>query len=55
MLALGMFDGVHVGHQAVLNLAVEQAKCIGRDCGCIELAYASIDSLIALNKPLLCW
>lgn len=26
MLALGMFDGVHVGHQAVLNLAVEQAN-----------------------------
>ena len=26
MLALGMFDGVHLGHQAVLNLAVEQAK-----------------------------
>ena len=26
VLALGMFDGVHVGHQAVLNLAVEQAN-----------------------------
>ncbi len=32
-LALGMFDGVHVGHQAVIGLAVAAAKAAGGSAG----------------------
>lgn len=31
-VALGLFDGVHLGHRAVLKLAAEQKKRIRSDC-----------------------
>lgn len=30
VLSIGNFDGVHVGHRAVLNHVVERARCLGR-------------------------
>jgi riboflavin kinase/FMN adenylyltransferase len=35
VLAIGNFDGVHRGHQAVLGRAVESAKAVGRRSGAV--------------------
>ena len=53
MLALGMFDGVHVGHQAVLNLAVEQANAFAGTAVAFSFPMHP-STLLRLNKPLLC-
>ena len=31
-VALGMFDGVHIGHQALIRAAAEHARAMGLDC-----------------------
>ena len=35
-IALGNFDGVHLGHQSVIALAVQAAKDLGTPCGVIS-------------------
>ena len=45
-LAIGVFDGVHLGHQTVIRAAIEDAKAVeGTEIGrasCRERVYSSV-------------
>lgn len=48
--ALGFFDGVHLGHQALLAAAVKLAKQVGAKAGAITFATHP-DGLVSGNAP----
>lgn len=50
-LALGVFDGVHVGHQAVIQMAVEGAKKEGGLCGVLTFEPHPIRVLAPERAP----
>lgn len=47
VLTIGVFDGVHRGHQAVLNRTVELA----RECGCMPIALTFDPHPIIVHNP----
>jgi len=50
-LALGVFDGVHIGHQAVIQIAVEAAKADGGAAGVVTFEPHPIRVLAPKMAP----
>ncbi len=51
-LALGVFDGLHIGHQAVIKLAVESAKRSGGVAGVLTFEPHPMGVLVPERRPL---
>lgn len=53
VLAIGQFDGVHLGHQAVFRVAVESAHDLGGVPGCLTFSPHVAQLLDPTHAPLL--
>ncbi len=53
VLAIGQFDGVHLGHQAVFRVAVESARELGGTPGCLTFSPHVAQLLDPSHAPLL--